>query len=286
MKGERLTWILMGLVVLTAVSAIFPRQSPRLPGVIHFGVLAGAGSARTERALKPLASYLGMHVRRAIVPVVASSTSLRGNAGGYDLALVPSTFVSSWGAKSEVLAWAKHWGPSGARSQPYALHLRERPWHERARPRVILGDSLTWSGGVGSEDYLRSHGFDPAAAGDRVAHGVNPYDHEQAIAALVHGAFDLAVVRDTDLRGAVETGLVDRSRFAFGPAGPAEGGFVLVAGPTLSDSARRRVREAVLNLDLYQYDEANHRVRSILAALRPLGLAGFAPDEVLPSLRP
>lgn len=286
MKGERLTWILMGLIVLTAVSAVFPDPSPKLPGTIRFGVLAGAGSARTVRAVTPLADYLGLTVRRTVVPVVADADELRGNRGDFDLVLIPSTLVSSWSAGSTVLAWAKPQGRSRARTRPFALYPRDAPWDERAAPRVIFGDSLTWSGGAGSDGFLADHGFDRASAEGRTAHGVNPYDHLEAVAALVHGAFDLAIVRDADLYEALATGLVDRARFAFGPAGPARGGFVLMAGPTLSDAARRRIREAVLNLDLYQYDEANHRVRSVLASLTLLGLAGFVPDEVLPSLRP
>jgi ABC-type phosphate/phosphonate transport system substrate-binding protein len=285
MKGERLTWVLGALVVATAVSAVFPRGGPQLPGMIRFGVLAGAGVVRTERALTPLTDYLGLAVRRAMRPEVVSVDRLRADAGGFDLALLPSTFLDSWGS-GEVLAWGKPRGMPGARTRPYALFRRKDPWYDLDAPRVIFGDRFTWSGGAGSDAYLAEHGFGSHEELGGVQYGSDPYDHTESIAALVHGAFDLAIVRESDLREALETGLVDRSRFAFTPAGPAHGDFVLVAGATLSSSARRRIRDAVLNLDLYRYDETNQRVQAILASLDPLGLSGFVPDEVLPSLRP
>ena len=116
--------------------------------------------------------------------------------------------------------------------------------------------------------------------------GEEPPALREAIAALVHGAFDLALIRETDLRRAVESGLIDLERFSYEPAGPAAPSFALLAGPRLSGRARNAAREAALNLDHYRFDRSQRRVAAVVAAMGQLGLSGFAPVEPLPALRP
>ena len=164
------------------------------------------------------------------------------------------------------------------------LQPRGEDWFAKSAPRIILGDSHSWAGGRGAADYLREHGVEPRSA--RMASGGNVYDHREAIAALVHGAYDVAIVREADLEEALESGLVDRDAFLFGAAGEAQPCFALVASPQLAKGVRRSVRSAALNLDTLRFDQSSLRVRTVVAAMAQLRLAGFVPIEPLPNLRP
>jgi ABC-type phosphate/phosphonate transport system substrate-binding protein len=273
------------LVVATTISALVSGPPSELPGVLRLAVPEGAGNARTERALQPLRDYLAQSARRAIEVSVLPAEDLRQDQQHFDLALIPSTFLDSWGERASILARLRTHSMMGLPSRPYWLSRSDVDWKQLAAPRIVFGDDVTWSGGAGSTEYLHESGFDDLSRFGKVTYGKNPFDHEEAIAALVYGAYDVAIVREADLRRAVDRGFVDRASFTTGPAGEPRADFLLVADVGLSRPARDRLREAVLNLDLYRFDQPNYRVMAILGALEVLGLEGFAPYEVLPSLR-
>jgi ABC-type phosphate/phosphonate transport system substrate-binding protein len=282
MSPNRLSLLMLVAVLALALWSIYPTGPAPIPGVLEMAVLTGRGELATSRALQPLAEYLAASARRTVELKLVDSLADLHDA---DLALVPTTFAESWQG-SETLAWAKTLMATGGGSRPMYLYPRSAVWFEKAEPRVIYGDPHSWSGGRGAGDYLRQNGFDPRVAKERVHAAVDVYDHREAIAALVHGAYDLAIVRETDLMEAVGSGLVDRREFAFGPAGPSKPCFALVASPQLAPAARRSLRSAALNLDTLRFDRSSLRVRNVLAAMAQLRLAGFVPVEPLPGLRP
>lgn len=275
------TWILLALLLGAAATTILPDGNPDLPGRVELIALEGPGVAGTEHALAPFARYLGLGLRRSVGVQVVAAGALPP-PGEFELALMPARFAASR-EDVEVLAWSKPHGLGGADTRPLLVHRRGLDLTRVAAARIVVGDA---------------HSFDPAAVRgwlaeqglpgpfDGLATGSNPYDHSEALAALVHGAYDLAVVRESDLRQALDAGLVDRTDFAYLAAAPAGRGFALVAGPGLPAAARGRVRDAALNLDHLRYDPQSLRAHAVLEAMGKLGLDGFVPVEMLPSLRP
>jgi hypothetical protein len=223
-------------------------------------------------------------MRRSIELELLRGDHLPDRPESWDLALVPAPFADSEG-EAIVLAWSKTRGRTGNRERPVLLHHRGDAWQALEAPRVVFGDSLTWQGGRGAWDHLRERGFASTSDFGRAHYGRNPYDHLEAIAALVHDAYDLAIVRETDLRDALASGLVDRGRFGFEPAGALRPTFVLLASPQLSADARERVRDAVLHLDDLRFERPRPAVDAVLHGLEELGLGGFVPNELLPRLR-
>ena len=280
-----LTWVLLTLVVALAVAAGYPGRESTLPGTVRLATLPGAGPRVTQSALAPLCDYLGLALRRAVQPVLIASTDLTRQPRSFDLALVPAS-VARRMPESQVLAWAKARSVAGVGSRPYVIFPKDRPWYELPAPRISFGDSLTWSGGRGAQEYLQSHGFDDMSAFGSIQYGANPFVHDSVMWAVIHGAADLAILNESDAHAAVDAGTLDPEKYTVGPAGPPGPGFALVASPGLSASARRRARAAALNLDLFRYEAKSYQVRAVLEGMGHLGLHGFAPDQVLPGLRP
>lgn len=284
--SRRATWVIAALVVATAASTLLPAGRAPAPGRVRFAVLEGPGRERTLQAVTPFAEYLGAAVRRAVLPAVIAGDRLGDAPVGFDLALVPASAAAAWPG-AEVLAWVSRCRMSAGGCRAFVVFRRgDRVWHELRAPRVILGDRWSWSGGRGAVAYLREHGFELPQGFGEVAYGANPYDHTEALAALAHGAFDVAVACEADVRAAVDEGLLDARTIVFGPAGEPGRDFALVAAPSLAPRARSAIRDAALNLDLYRFESRNTRTALVLQALRGLGVEGFSPVEVLPSLRP
>ena len=282
---SRLTLFLMVAVAGLAIWSAVPTRDVRLPGVLRVAVATGPGEFQTSRALAPLCDYLGLSVRRSMRPVSVLPEQLRAELSEYDLALIPSSWAQSWEG-SEVLAWGKVRASGGFRSRPFVVTRRDHDWVETASPRVIFGDRYTWAGYAGALDYLRERSFDATDEGQSIAFGHNMYDHSEAIAALVHGAFDIAIVREADMRAALDAGLLRREAFAFEAAGELGVDFALVAGPSLSGGAKQSIREAALNIESLRYDKLSLRVKAVLGAMGQLGLEGFGPTEPFPAIRP
>jgi hypothetical protein len=186
----------------------------------------------------------------------------------------------------EVLAWVKGPGLRAEHERPCVVFRADSLWLKSASPRIILGDRWTWAGGLGAAEYLAKHGCPLSSAQVRWGYGQSAYDHLDAISAMVHGAFDLALARESDLKRAQEIGLVDEEGYRFEAVASPGGGMVLVAAPTLSRAARRQVRSAALSLDAYRFDPQHLMASSALTGLRTLGIEGFVPDHPFPNLRP
>jgi ABC-type phosphate/phosphonate transport system substrate-binding protein len=283
--GEGGTWILFGLVVAAALSTFLPWHDPELPGSLQLTVLEGGGTMKTARAVRPLCEYLSQQLRRSVVPKVVTASELQEELAKARLFLLPASLLAD-SSRFTILARAKGPGLDAAYDRPYLLFPRGKRWFEMEKPRLILGDSWSWMGGKGAKEYLAAHGHTLEAGFSVVDAGHNVYDHEEAICAVVHGAYDLAVVRESDLRLAIEEGIIDPRRFGFGPAGPAGGGIVLAAAPSLSLSAQRSLRSAALNLDTFRFDNKHLPAALALSGLALVGIEGFVPDHPFPNLRP
>lgn len=285
MKIHRLSVLMLVAVLGLAIWSVYPTDDGQLPGTLRLAALSGPGNAATHRALDPFAQHLSAAARRAVlVELITPDADFKR----LDLALLPSPLLSRW-PEAEVLAWSKGAARVGGQTRPMFLHRRDRPWYELPDPKVIFGDRWSWGGCRGAWGYLKEHGFierGSSTGGENYTYGLNPYSHAEAIAAVVHGAYDLAIIREEELLAALDGGLVNRGEYAFGPAGEFGGGFALVAGPSVNDRARRALRAAALNLDTLRFDESSLRVRTVLAALGQLHLDGFVPVEPLPGLRP
>ena len=281
--GEAGTWIIFALVVAAALSTFLPLQGPQMPGTLRLAVLEGPGTARTLSGVNSFCSYLSEEIRRTVKPVVVRAPELQDGFGGAHVVLVPAELMpSGW----EVLAWVKGEGMGAAHDRPYVVYPKSQDWAELPAPRLILGDRWTWAGGQGAVAYLQKRGHPLEGGFSRVEAGVDIYDHTPVLAALVYGAFDVAVVRESDLRRAVRAGWVDPERFVFGPAGPAGNGLVLAASTALGSGARGKVRTAALNLSTFGFDRKHLPAAAALNGLAILGIEGFVPDRIFPSLLP
>ncbi len=283
--GEVGTWVIFGLVVIAALSTFLPWHDPQLPGSVQLTVLEGGGRTRTLRAVKPLCEYLSQQLRRSVVPKVVTASELPGELSKARLFLLPATLLAD-STGFEILARAKGPGLDAAYERPYLVFPQGKRWFELAKPRLILGDSWSWMGGKGASKYLADHGHPLDSGFSEVASGHDVYDHEEALCALAHGGYDLAIVRESDLRRAIEDGIIDPKRFSFGPAGPPGGGIVLAAAPSISNAARRSLRSAALNLDAFRFDNKHMPAALALSGLALLGIDGFVPDRPFPNLRP
>jgi hypothetical protein len=279
----RTTWLLFLLVVVTALSTLLKVRDPDLPGTLRLGVLRSRGS-NSPTWLSPLAEYLGQELHRRVIITPLSSPDPRSSPDPLDLALLP--MAGSPPADSlEVLAWAKPQGRSSWRCRAGILRGSDAPWPPPPGSSLLFGDCVSWDGRFGAVPVLRAWGWEPEQI-EGVPCGSDAYDHQTSIAAVVYGAFDYAVVREAEVRGARHLGRLPERGFVYSPVGEARGDFALVAVGGLARSARDRVREAALNLDHYRQDPSRLRARAASEALMTLGFSGFAPVEVLPSLRP
>ncbi len=280
--GQAGTWVMFALVVAAALSTFLPLQESHLPGALQLAVVDGPGPDRTRAAVTFFCSYLSEEVRRAVHPVVVDAESVRRGANGSHLVLAPAELVpEGW----EVLAWAKGSGMGAAHERPYLVSRRGEDWASLKAPRIILGDRWTWAGGRGAQAYLRERGHPLPEGFGKVDAGSNVFDHTQALAVLVHGGFDLAVVRESDLRRAIRAGWLDAREFVYGPAGPAASGIVLAASNVLGGRAKGRLRAAALNLSPFGFDRKHLPAAAALGGLAILGIESFVPDRPFPALR-
>lgn len=280
---SRTTWVLCTLIVLTAASTLLGVNRARLPGTLHLGVLRSGEIVPVEQSLRPLADYLGVEIHRRVVVEGIALEGLRECTSSFDLALVPLHGILGE-EDVRLLAWAKPAGRSGWEGHPTVLHREGRDWPPAPGGRLAFGDAVTWTGYVAGRRELERHGWTEEQI-RALPRGHDPYDHTPLIAALVHGAFDYVFVRESDVSVAREGGLLPRGNFVATRVGKARGEFALVAGEQLGSSARDHLEAAALNLDHYRFDPSRLRASAAVHAMGQLGLAGFAPRTVLPSLR-
>lgn len=283
--GESATWIIFTLVVLTAASTLLPLHDPEIPGALQVAVLNGPGSTRTEQALRPFCDYLSRALDLNTHPRSVSADELARGAGKAQLLLGPVELLPESDGY-EVLAWVKGPGLRAEHERPYVVYPADSLWLKREDTRVILGDPWTWAGGAGAVEFLARHGRQLDSSFAERSAGHNAYDHMEAISAMAHGAFELALARESDLKRALDMGLVNEDQFRFEAAGSPGGGMALMAAPSLSKEARRQVRSAALSLDAYRFDPQHLMASSALTGLRTLGIEGFVPDRAFPNLRP
>lgn len=261
-------WWLLAAVALLAASAVVPLSSPRLPGTLRLGVVDLDDPWLAERALQPLADHLGRAVRRS-AEVVA--TAGRGDTSGVaDVYLEVASRVADPAA---LLAWVRPLGHSGASERVLLLSRRE----SRSGGRLIVGDpGLAPSPEV--LDEIRA-----AAGGPLELHfGRSVHAHDEAVVAFVHGAYDFALVRESAVNRARTRGILDDALHARRAVGSPVRALALVAGPTLSAPARRRLAEAALELEHLRLDQTHAAARAVLQGLERLEIAGFSPVTALP----
>ena len=280
--GTKTTWVIYTIVLGLAVSSVLSVRGPQLPGTLRLGVLRGPGPQELEASLAPFARYLGESVRRTVAVEVLTTEDVAAETPRFDVAILPASLVVDRD-DLVVLAWAKPAGLSGWRTRSFVVQSRGT---KAQPPRVVVGDSLSWAGARDVlESLSRRPDVGPAAVASAVF-GRDLYDHCEVLSATSHGAYDICVAREGDLRRALASGLIDPERFEFEALGRPHAGFALVATTSLSKSARGKLRGSALNLDHFRFDRANRRAETVLQALARLGLNGFAPVEVLPGLRP
>lgn len=280
---SRTTWILSALILLTAASTLLGVNRTRLPGTLRLGVMDSGGVVSADQGLRPLADYLGVEIRRSVVVERIAADELPHVGQDFDIALVP-LHGELEADEVRLLAWAKPAGHSGWEGYPTVLHHRDRDWPPPPGSRLAFGDAHTWTGRIAGKTELLRLGWSPEMV-EELPCGHDPYDHTPIIAALVFGGLDYVFVRESDVTAARNAGLLPRGKFVSTRVGPARGDFALIAGDGLSEGAWDQLEAAVLNLDHYRFDPSRLRASSAVHALGQLGLSGFAPPTVLPSLR-
>ena len=268
--------VLVAAMFVTAGSALVPLHEPRLPGTLRVGVAGGEDPDALERAFGPFAAYLGQGLRRSGEVVVLDAEQLAAGTGA-DLLLVPGAALGE--GAGPVLAWAKPVGRSGFRSTLVLVG----PRGARGEPTVVaLGDSLSTGGEGPARALLATVDVHP----ERIVVGPSSYRHEEALTLLRHGVVEAALVWRSAFDSAVAAGRLDPDRWFARELGEARPRLALVAGASLSDPARSRLRARALNLDHFRYDPRNAVAGTVMQGLAQLGIGGFAPVEPFPSLRP
>ena len=272
-------WVLLlAILVVTAVWSLIPLYGPTLPGTLRLGVVPGEDPAVLHRAFAPLADYLGRSVRRSgRVQVLDAGVLARGH--GADLLLVAPGAVDRAGY--EVLAWSKPVGRVRLRSPLLWVRSVDAPEDSL---RVGYGDATLRDDANAGLAALLARGL--PIDRDAVVVGSSPYRHDEILVLLGHGALDAVVVRREDLDRGFGAGLVDAGRVRIESLGEAPPRFVLLAGPSLSEPARRRIRTQALNLDHFRLNPNHGSAAAVTHALGQVGLGGFAPVEPFPNLRP
>jgi len=271
--------ILLAILLVTAVWSVFPLITPRTPGTLQLGVVAGEDPAGLRRAFGPLAAFLGPSVRRSGEVRVVSPESIEDGTHQADLLLVvadqrrPEDHV--------VLAWTKPTGRVGI-GAPWVLVSRVGPQTDPAR--WALGDRWVLGGAEEAREFLSERGV--ALDEEPPVIGTSPYRHDEVIALLRHGAVDRIVVCQTDLERATASGRLHADDVRVETLGSARPRFSLVAGPSLSEPARRRLRARALDLDVLRLNPRAGVAATVAASMAQFGLSGFAPIEPFPSLRP
>ena len=271
--------VLLGILVVTAVWSLFPLYSPRTPGTLHLAVIEGEDPGTVQRAFGPLIEDLGRSVRRAGVVRIADREAIGDGTHAADLLLV--TPDQPMPDDHEILAWTKPIGRIGL-GTPLVLVTRRG----QAGPEVrwALGDPSVLGGPEAAREDLEERGVALGEAAPIV--GRSPYRHDEVIALLHHAAVDRIVVRRDDVERATAAGRLDPEAIRVEVLQPPSPRFALVASPSLSGPARRRLRARALDLDVLRLNPRNGSARAVANALGQLGLGGFAPTEPFPSLRP
>lgn len=273
-------WVIfLAILLVTAVWSVFPLYSPRTPGTLQLGVVAGEDPAGLERAFGPLAEFLGPSVRRTGEVRVVSPAAIENGTHQADLLLVvPDQRLPK---DHEVLAWTKPTGRTGI-GTPLVLVSRVGP--RTAPARWALGDRWVLGGADGARRMLTERGIALDEAPPVI--GTSPYRHDEVIALLRHGAVDRIVVCQTDLERATASGRLRAADVRVEVLGPPRPRFSLVAGPSLSEPARRRIRARALDLDILRLNPRAGTAAAVAASMAQFGVNGFAPVEPFPSLRP
>lgn len=271
--------ILLAILLVTAAWSIFPLYSPRTPGTLRLGVIAGEAPADLERAFHPLVEFLGPSVRRSAETSVVTADQVAAGTHGADLLLVVADQQLPEG--HEILAWAKPTGRVGI-GTPWVLVTRTGPQDQAAR--WALGDRWVLGGPDAARAFLTERGLTLASTGPIVGH--SPYRHLEVLALLRHGAVDRVVVRKEDLERAETAGLLEPDAIRVEVLSEPRPRFALVAAPSLSEPARRRLRARALDLDVLRLNPRAGLATAVANALGQAGLGGFAPTEPFPSLRP
>jgi len=251
------------LVVLAlAAGALISRQvDGPAPGTLRVGVLASESPLRIERAVGPLASWLAGSSRLAGEVVAPGTAGLEELDSRCDVMLVPDAAARTLPA-SRILAWVRPVGVAAARD---GLMLVEAAAADGSAPC-----------GVATEGLVAELGADC----DSVAIARSPFADRQLLRAWVAGGYSAVLVRESVVDEAIRAGWFADRASRVTPRAREHGWIALVASAKLDDGARRRTRDAALNLDKYRLDPARHRVAAVLNALAELGIGGFvAPDS-------
>lgn len=141
------------------------------------------------------------------------------------------------------------------------------PWRT-APTRTVFGDSLSMVCRVA---------WCQDASGDRpagVAFGVDPYDHREVLAALRHGAYDHAVVRQWDAEQALADGLLAPTEWKLTVLSDPLPDVMVMASRRLPTAVRMEIQQ-VLTVLGRSIDHQTGRDRQLVAGLGLFGLDGF-----------
>lgn len=255
-------------VVAVAISALLPFDSPRRPGTLHLGLPLVASDPRLQEYGQVLADHFGRALRRSARVVALGPVP--GPEAVFDLALLPSGTAHDLRA---VLARARSSEAPETSVRLVWVHRVGDAGVEGSSIRVIAGDSTLAGGPVAVGRLLDARGVGPDRRVLRTGHDV--FDHAEAIAALIHGAYDLALLREGEIDAAVRRGWCAKGEFVEEPTDIVAPAFVLVAGTGLSEHSRRRLARAARDLDAAPGGGGGGHSDRVGRALRALGLSGF-----------
>lgn len=267
--------LLVAVVLLAlAAGALWWPTEPDVRGGGALLVYLPEADARREAALEELAAVVGRQTALDLSLVVARDQDrFRDGLDEAVLVLCPDGPAISLPTD----AW-----------QPLATGRRRVPWNLRPRPvlvsridadttacpwrtapaRTVFGDSLSLvclAPVIAEGRTIRPEG---------VAWGGDPYDHRGVLAALAHGAYDHAVVRQFDAEAAVAAGLLPTHHWRVRRLGAPVPDIMVMVSRRLSSATRRDLQMAlgVLGRELGGPGEDT---AALVAALGCLGLDGF-----------
>ncbi|MDD5720443.1 MAG: hypothetical protein PHQ53_12210 [Candidatus Krumholzibacteria bacterium] len=269
-------WLVAGcLLVLTLAAVLIPPQLPH-GGDDTLLALLPEPDPRRQEALIALTAFLnqkiGLNLR---VQTVTDKTAFAAAAPAALLTFSPDAValnlpLSQW----QALAAGRRRVPWHQRPAAVLVSRRDAadsvlaPW--RTQPaRTVFGDSLSLVclAPLCAED---TSGALPAGVG----WGSDPYDHSAVLAAVIHGAYDHAVVRQWDAEAAQLFGTLDPARWQIRRLSDALPDLVVMVARRAPAALRLELQEALTMLGRADAEQDPNN-RLVRAHLGQFGLDGF-----------
>jgi hypothetical protein len=262
--------LILVVLALAGGALISSSLDTTIPGTLRLGVLAGESPLRVERAVGPLARWLGEAVGRAGEVVAPGTSGLEELSSRCDVMLVTEARARDLDVPL-ILAWLRPVSSASARVDLVVISTPDS-----------VGEDVC---GVATEGLAQGPWPEDFPGCESVEVAGSPFAERELLRAFVAGAYRAVMVRENVVEDARLAGWLGDRAHVRTPAGSHTPWMALVASEALDPAVRRGIRDAALNLDKYRLDPSHARAGSVLHALAEFGIGGFVAVEPFAALR-